>query len=83
VALLRVDCKRRQALSDQFATAARLYAESVVFLLSQTLQDDYDQLWQRVEEAKLRSTESGRAFNEHVAAHHCLEGNPAEEELSA
>jgi len=80
---LRFDCKRRQALSDQFATAARLYSESVVSLLSQTLQDDYDQLYGRVEEAQLRSTESGRAFKEHVAAHHCLGGNPAEEELSA
>ena len=83
MALLRIDCKIRQALSDQFATAARLYAEAVVSLLSQTLQDDYDQFWRRVEEAQLRSTESGRALNEHLAAHHCLGGNPAEEELSA
>jgi len=78
---MKVFCEIRHTLSEQFATAARLYAESVVSVVSQTSPKNYDQLWKTVEEAQLRSIQFGRAFKEHVASHHCFAENAGGEKL--
>ena len=80
---MKVRCEIRDALSQQFATAARLYSEMVVTLALQTSQEHYDQLWKKVEEAQLRSTQLGWAFKEHVASHHCIHRDGIERAISA
>lgn len=65
-------CKTGQQLAEQFATAARLYAEVVVLLTSsrKTLsQAEYDRLCRAVEDAQQRSEAMGIAYEEHVASH--------------
>ena len=76
-------CHTRDALSQQFATTARLYYESVVSLALQTSEKYYDQLWKAVEEAQARSMQSGIVFKEHVATHNCVGGSTASKAMSA
>jgi hypothetical protein len=64
---MTVHSKRRQ-LSEEFATAARLYAEAVVSLTSDSgaSAHDYYRLRDNVQKAKQRADSAGIAFEEHV-----------------
>ena len=65
-------CQLRRQLADEFATAARLYAESVVRLVTSGVShDDYVRLCERTEEAQNRSEAAFIAFEEHVDLHRC------------
>jgi hypothetical protein len=68
------NCPVRRRLGEEFALAARLYAEAVVQLMRDpiTMSDrDYQQLHAAVEQARARSEVAGRAFKEHVESHGC------------
>ena len=61
-----------RTLSEQFATAARLYAEAVAAFSSTPLtvsQDEYNRLRKAAEEAQGRSEAMGMAFEKHVELH--------------
>jgi hypothetical protein len=67
-------CNIRRKLSEQFATAARLYAEAVVVFSSTSLtvsQDEYNRLRKATEEVRGRAEAIGIAFEEHVESHRC------------
>ncbi|MFL6351560.1 MAG: hypothetical protein ACJ74Z_06895 [Bryobacteraceae bacterium] len=63
--------ERVQQLAEQFATAARLYAEAVVLLTTDPVKSthDYTQLFNAVDEAQRRVESTGLAFREHVYLH--------------
>src|SRR5262245_25575770 len=72
---IAICCERRRQLSEQFATAARLYAEAVVLLTlnhSRMSQNDYERLREAAEEARQHSEAMGIAFEEHVEWHQCV-----------
>ena len=65
-------CETGRKLGEQFAEAARLYAEAVVVLTSHHANvscDKYIQLRAAVEEARKRSESLGIAYEEHVESH--------------
>ena len=65
-------CEIRRTLSEQFATAARLYAEAVAAFSSAPLtvsQDEYNRLRKAAEKARERAEAIGIAFEEHLASH--------------
>lgn len=66
-------CEIRRKLADQFATAARLYAEAVVaFTSPPTISlDEYKRLRKAAEEARKRAETIEVAYEEHVASHRC------------
>ena len=67
-------CETRRKLSEQFATAARLYAEAVAAFSSTPLtvsQDEYNRLRKAADEARERAEAIGTAFEEHVESHRC------------
>jgi hypothetical protein len=65
-----IHSKRRQ-LSEEFATAARLYAEAVVSLTSDSgaSAHDYYRLRDNVQKSKQRAESAGIAFQEYVEPH--------------
>jgi len=69
-------CELRRQLAEKFATAARLYAETVVLLTRypSNPEQDYNRLLAATEKAKNRSEAAAVAFEEHVASHQC--GSP-------
>lgn len=67
-------CKVRRQLAEEFARAARLYAEAVVQLTRDPATmpgDGYQRLCATVDQAHERSEQADRAFQEHVASHGC------------
>ena len=65
--------ERRRKLAEQFAIAARLYAEAVASLTSDNALSptEYDRLYKAAEDARCHSEQMRRAFEEHVASHRC------------
>jgi hypothetical protein len=73
-----VCCESKRQLAEQFAAAARLYAESVaLFTRSAVTQssEQYNRLRRGAEEAQQRAEATGVAFEEHVDMHQCCERN--------
>jgi hypothetical protein len=68
-------CELRQKLADEFATAARLYAEAVVALtrFPTTPQAKYDRFREKAEQAQVRVEQASTAFEEHVDLHRCTD----------
>jgi hypothetical protein len=68
-----VCCELRRQLAERFATAARLYAETVVLFTRYPTnsQHDYNRLLAATEKAQERSEAAAVAFEEHVASHQC------------
>jgi hypothetical protein len=69
-----VYCESKRQLAEQFATAARLYAESVaLFTRSADMLslEQYNRLRKGAEEAQRRAEATGVAFEEHVVLHQC------------
>jgi hypothetical protein len=66
-------CEIRRLLGEQFAIAARVYAEMVVnfTMQSEMTEVDYEQSREAAAEARLRAYAAGLAFEEHVASHRC------------
>jgi hypothetical protein len=65
-------CDIARKLAEQFAEAARLYAETVVVLTSHHANvpwNEYIRLHAAVEEAQKRSEALGIAYEEHVESH--------------
>jgi len=70
-------CLTRQTLAEQFALAARLYAESAVKLTSLGKSEvDYIRLRDDTIEAQRHSEAAFRAFIQHVASHRCSVAAP-------
>jgi hypothetical protein len=67
-------CEIRRKLAEQFATAARLYAERVVSLASNISDVDHARLSKNAHEAQDRSEAAFIAFEEHVRLHGCNGG---------
>ena len=65
-------CEIRRKLAEEFATAARLYGESVVELASSISNGDYARLCKKTQEAQDRSEAASVAFEEHVDLHRCF-----------
>ena len=67
------DCSIRQQLAQEFATAARLYAEAVVLFtsLGTIPNDKYTRLRDAVREAQERAEIARVTFEEHVDSHRC------------
>jgi|SRR5215831_18110811 len=70
---IRSYCAIRRKLAEEFAIAARLYAESAIRLASGKSAVDYACLRDQTIEAHGRSETAFRGFNEHVASHQCGE----------
>ena len=71
-------CDIRRHLAEQFALAARLYAEAVVSLTIQFMpisSNEYNRLTEAAEEARRRAAATGIAFEEHVDSHGCGAGS--------
>jgi hypothetical protein len=66
-------CELRRQLAEQFATAARLYAETVVLLTRNPMksEQDYNRLLEERKMAHNRSEAAAVAFEAHVASHQC------------
>jgi hypothetical protein len=62
-------------LAEQFAIAARLYAESVALLATSSAgvmsPEEYGHLRQKAETAQQRAEAAGLAFEEHLDSHRC------------
>jgi len=60
-------------LADEFATAARLYADAVVRLTTANImpQAQYERCREAAEVAGIRVAQASTAFGEHVSLHHC------------
>ena len=69
-------CELRRQLAEKFATAARLYADTVVLFTRYPTnsQHDYNRLLAATEKAQERAQAAAVAFEEHVASHQC--GSP-------
>ena len=64
-------------MANEFAIAARLYAETVVALARSGIsRDEYVRLCKITEAAHKRSEAACVAFEEHVDGHRCFEGSP-------
>lgn len=66
-------CEAGRQLAEQFATAARLYAETVVKLTSmrEVPENRFRELCEGSDEALERAERAGAAFEKHVVSHHC------------
>ena len=75
--LVRPCCEIRRQLADTFSTAARLYAEAVVYLaVSGISQEEYVRYRNLAKDAQLRVEAASVAFEEHVAFHQCFNSSP-------
>jgi hypothetical protein len=74
---MRSSCAVRRKLAEEFATAARLYAESAIRLACSG-ESGVDYAYQRDQTIKAQgqSEVAFRSFNEHVASHRCAEITP-------
>ena len=69
-------CEVRRKLAEEFATAARLYAEAVVALTRfQTKEGEYDRCREAAEQAQVRTRQASAAFEEHEDSHRCASGD--------
>ena len=68
-----VCCELRRQLAEQFATAARQYAETVVLLTRNPMKSEqaYNRLLEETRMAHNRSEAAAVAFEGHVASHQC------------
>jgi hypothetical protein len=66
-------CEIRLKLAEEFATAARLYGECVVYLASSISNGDYARLFKRTQDARDRADAAFVAFEEHVDLHRCYD----------
>ena len=66
-------CELRRQLAEKFATAARLYVDTVVLFTRYPTnsQHDYNRLLAATEKAQERAQAAAVAFEEHVASHQC------------
>jgi hypothetical protein len=63
-------CRLMQDLAQEFATAARLYAEAVVILATQaTSRGDFERLRLEAKDAQERLEEARMLFEAHVISH--------------
>ena len=67
-------CEIRRKLAEEFATAARLYGERVVSLVSITSNNEYVRMSKIAHEAQDRSEAAFIAFEEHLKSHRCYDG---------
>jgi anti-sigma factor RsiW len=68
-------CRTKRELAEQFATAARIYSETVARLArdsTQTAGTSYDQLCQLAINAQERAEAIGIAFEQHIEFHRCI-----------
>jgi hypothetical protein len=65
-------CELRRQLAEKFATAARLYADTVVLFTRYPTnsQHDYNRLLAATEKAQERAQAAAVSFKEHVALRH-------------
>ena len=71
---LQTYCAKRRDLGEQFALAARLYAEAVVVLTRGVpAMPDFEESWGAVEQARQQCDEAGAAFRDHITTHGLLE----------
>ena len=72
--LMTSSCAVRRGLAADFASAARLFAESAVLLATSGKSGiDYTSLCDQTIEAQGSAEVAFRAFKEHVASHQCGE----------
>ena len=66
-------CEVRRRLAEEYATAARVYAEAVVMLTRNQANShiDYSRLREAAEKARERSEATRVAFEEHIDLHQC------------
>ena len=74
---MQATCEQRRMLAEQFAIAARQYAEAAVKLALSG--DNYIPLFQITKDAQTCSATAFVALEEHVASHRC-DGRPASEQ---
>jgi uncharacterized membrane protein YcjF (UPF0283 family) len=73
---MRSSCEARAGLAQEFCTAARLYAESVVALaISGMSEREYLRLRRLAKEAQSRTEAAWVAFEEHVEVHRCFDAS--------
>jgi hypothetical protein len=70
-AVLQSCCRARSELANQFAIAARLYAEAVVMLTRLSQERDFSRIRQSAAAAQRRCEDARVAFEEHIDSHHC------------
>ena len=77
-------CETRRRLSEEFATAARLYAEAVIEYTrsARVSKPEYQRLRQAAEAAQRHSEEGRIAFEEHVSLHQCQERDLVREAMT-
>jgi hypothetical protein len=68
-----ISCETRRKLAEEFAIAARMYADTVALLTrgGTTPGEKYDQLRRAAEEARQRAETARILFEEHVDLHRC------------
>jgi hypothetical protein len=71
----RTRCEIERRLAEQFATAARQYAEAVVALTVQIAlsQSEYSRLRDATRTARQQVHSIGARYEEHVESHRCAE----------
>ena len=73
---MKTCCKVRAGLAEEFCTAARLYAESVVLLaVSGITEREYIRLRRLAKEARSRADAACVAYEEHVELHRCFDAS--------
>jgi hypothetical protein len=70
-AQVRTGCQIRRKLAEEFATAARLYAEAVSALAANSTDSRYSELLDRMKQALQDCEVTGIAFESHVRTHQC------------
>jgi hypothetical protein len=70
-------CPKSRDLGEQFALAARLYAEAVVVLTRAVpAMADFEESCGAVEQARQECDEAGAAFRDHITTHGCWNYSP-------
>jgi hypothetical protein len=73
---MRTCCKVRAGLAEEFCTATRLYAESVVLLaVSGMSEREYIRVRRVAKEAQSRAEAACVAYEEHVELHRCFDAS--------
>lgn len=67
-------CAERHQLAEEFATAARVYAETVVEWVRSETQGDYNRLRSIAEDAQARAIKTALLFEAHIDSHQCCDG---------
>ena len=69
-------CQTKREFGEEFATAARRYAETAVTLvLAGTSRDEFARLCEITKEAQNRSEAAFIALQQHVDSHQCYEAS--------